>query len=52
MPFGERAAKYANLARPVTCARRAMRREVLFALRQLNGAGSGGVPKSKVNCHG
>ncbi|UIB81357.1 hypothetical protein [Flyfo microvirus Tbat1_66] len=36
--------------RAVTCARRTIRREVLFATRQTNGAGSRGVPKSKERC--
>lgn len=38
------------LQRTTTCARREIRREVLFAYRRLNGAGSRGVPKSKVRC--
>ena len=51
-PFGDRASRYSELRRPLVCARRAIRREVLFALGKGNGAGSRGVPKSKVNCHG
>lgn len=38
------------LHRAVTCARRAIRREVLLALGQGNGSGSRGVPKSKERC--
>lgn len=38
------------LQRAVTCARRSIRREVLFALGRGNGAGSRGVPKSKEKC--
>lgn len=36
--------------RAVTCARRAIRREVLFATERTNGSGSKGKPKSKVSC--
>lgn len=38
------------LTRALVCAKRSMRREVLFALGLKNGAGSGGVPKDKVRC--
>lgn len=38
------------LPRALTCARRQIRREVLFAMRAGNGAGSRGVPKSKERC--
>lgn len=40
----------AALSRASNCARRSIRREVLFALRQTNGAGSRGRPKSKEKC--
>lgn len=50
VPFSDRTERYQDLKRPLTCARRAIRREVLFALRQGNGAGSRGVPKSKEKC--
>lgn len=38
------------LQRATHCARRQIRREVLFALHRTNGAGSRGVPKSPVRC--
>lgn len=38
------------LQRALTCARRSIRREVLFALGRGNGAGSRGIPKSKETC--
>ena len=38
------------LPRAVTCARRQIRKEVLFALGRGNGAGSKGIPKSKERC--
>lgn len=38
------------LQRAATCARRSIRREVLLALGRGNGAGSRGVPKSKLRC--
>lgn len=39
-----------SLQRASHCARRSIRREVLFATRQTNGAGSRGRPKSKEKC--
>lgn len=39
-----------DLNRATVCARRSMRREVLHALRQLNGSGGRGKPKSKQRC--
>ena len=38
------------LTRAVTCAKRHIRKEVLFALSRLNGAGGRGKPKSNVRC--
>lgn len=43
-------ARQEPLKRAITCAKRSIRREVLFALGLKNGAGSGGKPKSKVRC--
>lgn len=39
-----------DLHRATMCARRSIRREVLHALRQLNGRGGRGKPKSKTRC--
>ncbi len=39
-----------ELTQALTCGRRHIRREVLFALRSLNGSGGRGKPKSKQRC--
>lgn len=55
-PFGDRQMLTVGdidkprLTRAIICAKRSMRREVLFAFRNLNGSGGRGKPKSNVRC--